>query len=192
MARARRTIIGKVANDELFTPEFLIDWLPPIDLDPCWSYFSHVRPRVAYYDITTDGLHSPWGLPGVRFVFVNPPYSDMVGWLTKCAYEAASNPGMVVCALVPAKPGENAWHTQVWPYATGAKYVGFLRGRLKHTTMPGILSVSGTFGSSLLSFGALEDVLPIVADVALRARGHKHEPVWVRREDPCHRVVAPS
>lgn len=163
-----RTIAGNESNDELYTPQFVLDWLGPIDLDPCWDERSLVRPNF-YMTADMNGLAYRWDVSGL--VFVNMPYSDQARWIEKCAKEAKE--GRRVIALVQAKPGERVWMQYVWPTAS---IVAFLKGRLTFVRADGEKSQSATFNSALVGWN-LGDSWHEIRD---RATGHKHEPVWVR------------
>ncbi len=69
-----------------------------------------------------DGLLASW--EGER-VFVNPPYSQVKGWMRKCWTEAGHCP--VVVGLVPART-DTAWFHD---YALTATEIRFIRGRLE-------------------------------------------------------------
>lgn len=175
MAKTRKTILNREPDNELYTPQCVLDWLPfRPDLDPAWSWQSNVLPKY-YFDKETDGLKSSWNIPDVKHVWINPPYEDIQVWIRKCANEATE--GRVVIALIQSKPGERAWMDSIWPRA---RSVGFLKGRLKHDRPFCLPSQAGTFGSALVLWGSPEDCDPIVEQIKQRAKGHKHEPVWVK------------
>ncbi len=100
----------ELSSDDWYTPPELVseidDWFGGIDLDPCWSPRSFVRPRVAYteYEGTPasetmlldgplvrrpNGLGNPWhgnvGGIDVRTRFCNPPYSRPGPWIKMLA-----------------------------------------------------------------------------------------------------------
>lgn len=102
------------------TPQALYDRLDAefeFTLDPC---------TVEQTDY--DGLLSSWS--GAR-VFVNPPYSQVRGWMEKCHTEAPGCP--VIVALVPART-DTAWFHD---YCLSASEVRFIRGRLRFDDGPG-------------------------------------------------------
>lgn len=164
--------------DELYTPADILDWFPPVDLDPFWSKHSAVRPKY-YLTPAEDGFVRPWTLPPTDhtpFVWVNPPYSRQADGLRKCVTESVAGDKVVV-ALVQGKPGEKYWHEAVWPVAAE---VGFLRGRVVHGREPGLASTAGKFGSALVVYGPPFLAALVVQQARRAARGHRHEPVWVR------------
>ena len=173
------------ASDEWFTPQWLLDWLPPIALDPCWSPQSSVVAAAAL-DVRkgVDGLRVPWGVvlppldfpPGLAIVFVNPPYSDCAAWVAKCAEEARREHFPIV-ALIPAKPGEVYWHEHVWGVAHA---VGFLRGRVPFDTVAGRGKDAGTFGSALVVWGSSLRAGQTVATIAARSCSSARRPKWAK------------
>ena len=137
------------ASDEWFTPRRILDWLPSITLDPCWSPHSHVRPTMAI-DCRDgrDGLLERWDLFMAHdgCVFVNPPYSDCAAWVEKCAREARVAV-LPIVALVPAYAGDQYWHRAVWGRAS---WVAFLRGRVRFDTRHGRAASAASFTSALI------------------------------------------
>ena len=111
------------SNDEWMTPDWILDTLPPIDLDPCYHSASGVRAS-STYDIRKgqDGLSLPWH----GTVFCNPPYSRTAAWLARCRMHGTWR-GCVAIALVPAVPGDGPWAREVWGHASA---IGFIRGRV--------------------------------------------------------------
>lgn len=176
----RKTIIGKEPDNELYTPRFVMDWLPPVDLDPSWCPHAVTWPRY-YYDIHSNGLDSanPWNADDVQVIFSNPPYQDLLLWIHRMV-EAAHHPTRPqVWAFLQAKPGETPWKHYIWPHAYA---VGFLPGRIKHGRPPGAgKEVTGTFNSALVLWdldaeraeGSIRQVLEL-------SSGHKHAPVFVK------------
>lgn len=126
---------GDATSNEWYTPRWLLAWLPPVVLDPCWAPGSSVQ-ALHKVDVREgrDGLALSWvdlvepGTEGV--VFCNPPYSDCATWVDKCAAEACYLQHTLV-ALVPAYAGDRYWHRSVWRQAA---FVGFVAGRIKFET----------------------------------------------------------
>jgi len=127
-------------TDKHNTPDWLIrelalffDW----NLDVCVS-----SPNVCgnYFDESSDGLNQEWrGL-----CWMNPPYSEMMEWMTK----AMSSGANVVC-LVPCRTETRWWHKTV-PHAS---QVVFIRGRLKFGGAPH----NAPFPSAFVVFGELDE-----------------------------------
>lgn len=169
-------------SDDWFTPQWILDWLPPIGLDPCWSQKSNVRPvgmrfSDSAFDLRAgqDGLVLPWKVgpyaPDDAVIYANPPYSDCARWVERCEGQAGEWP---VVALIPAKPGERYWHRHVWRNA----YVGFINGRVAFDTVAGKGKACGVFTSAIVVWGDM--AAQTVATIRGRAKGHPQEPVWVR------------
>ncbi len=72
----------------------------------------------------TDGLIRPWG----KRVFVNPPYSNVTGFLKKAILEMQAGRSDVVVFLVPSRTDTKWWHDLMMPYA---KEIRFIKGRLR-------------------------------------------------------------
>lgn len=122
---------GLMSSDtaEHYTPpDFLelVKQVAPIDLDPCWSPKSLVRPLRAY---TSQGLSSTWSCAPGSLIFINPPYGRGIGaWTARC--RAAGADRHTTLALVPART-DAAWF-QATVKTTSATC--FLRGRLRFWT----------------------------------------------------------
>jgi len=159
------------AGDDFYTPQWILDLLPQIRLDPCWSPASRVDP-IGRFDIRAgqDGLALRWEVSG--FVFVNPPYSDTARWLVKARQEAHAW-GNVVCVLVPAYPGDGPWHKSVWP---DARFVGFFCQRIKFVRPDGVLEQKGR-GHALILYGPADKCAAVRADIVRRDRDKML--VWV-------------
>lgn len=173
---SRKTSRGGEADDELYTPAWLLDWFADFgqfDLDPCWSPMSNSLPKFAF-DINTNGFTAGWG--AYTSAWVNFPYSATGPWLGKCRQEADENQ-MLVVALTPAKIGETAWSAHVWHGASKARCV--LPGRVKFDRPPGFDSTPGTFNSALVFWGPDDLVEAAVASVKRLSQGHRHEPIWL-------------
>jgi len=160
------------AGDDFYTPQWILDLLPQIRLDPCWSPASLVEPIERFnMRIGEDGLALPWNVDG--FVFVNPPYSDTARWLAKARSEANAT-GNVVCVLVPAYPGDGPWHKSVWP---DARFVGFFCHRIKFLCPDGSHEQKGR-GHALILYGRADKCANARASIARRDREQKL--VWVQ------------
>jgi hypothetical protein len=181
-------VVDDADGDCWFTPRWLLAWLGPVALDPCWCEASAVQAAVTL-DLRRgdDGLASNWGSillgsadpPGI--VYVNPPFSACGVWLAKCAAEARSI-GRVVVALVPALPGDGPWHMSVWP---SARWVGFLAGRVEFFGPSGRSEQRGR-GHALVVWGPRVAAGAYVGEVAKRAMSHVRSPVWVQVGRPTH------
>lgn len=142
------------AGDEWYTPQWLLDLLGPIDLDPCWSPDSLVKSeRVISKAAGNDGLADRWIRTGCEVVFCNPPFSNASKWLAKASEEGDHKPRwsvrQVVVVLVPAYPGDGPWDRCVWP---SARFVGWIRGRMTFRNPDGVSEQKGR-GHGLVVFG---------------------------------------
>lgn len=167
------------AGDEWYTPQFILDWLPPIALDPCWSHSSLVKAE-ATIDLRRgeDGLTLAWSRKlvgcGSGIVFANPPFSNTAAWLRRCD-EQATRTGRVVVALVPSYPSDGPWVRHVWGRAA---YVGFVQGRLEFVNPAGRVEQKGR-GHSLIVYGRPAMAAEVILHVQGRASQHPQAPVWV-------------
>lgn len=170
------------AGDEWYTPRFIVDWMGPIALDPCWSARSFVRAG-AVLDLRRgdDGLADAWRPVGPGIVFVNPPFSNTSGWLRACRFWARVLDRVIV-VLVPAFPGDNPWQVDVWPEADGARLVAHIAGRVDFVNPDGRVEQKGR-GHSLLLYGPERACIEVAAGIARRALNHPQAPVWTRRCD---------
>lgn len=158
-------------SDDWYTPAWLLAWLPPIELDPCYSAASAVQARTVI-DVRAggDGLTDPW--PGNGLVFCNPPFSDTSAWLGRCRREGKSR---VVVVLVPAMAGETAWADKVWGRAA---WVGFFRGRLSFTDPNGRSEAKGR-GHALIIYGPRAAANEVKDRIAAAAAKHPQCPYWL-------------
>ncbi len=102
------------ATDSWSTPKEVFDKLNEefrFDFDPC--------PLNDSPDV--DGLSIEWG----RCNFVNPPYSNLKGWLAKAYLEAGK--GNTCVLLIPSRTDTRYWHD----YVMKADEIRFIKGRLK-------------------------------------------------------------
>ena len=90
---------------------FALDAAASMSNRKCEIFYSH------------DSLNCSWS--GFGNVFVNPPYSQVKGFVKK-AYEESLNGCDVVC-LVPARTDTKWWHE----YAMRADEIRFVKGRIK-------------------------------------------------------------
>lgn len=71
---------------------------------------------------------------GGQVVFCNPPYSKKTktkagqeDWVRKC-YEESKKQDVTAVMLIPARTDTKSQHKYIFPHA---KYIGFIKGRLK-------------------------------------------------------------
>lgn len=164
------------ADDDWFTPQRLLDLLPAIGLDPCWSPHSHVvARRVVDAAKGENGLQVDWDVEQGEIVFANPPYSDCAAWVERCCFASWMFDSVVV-ALIPAKPGERYWHRSIWGSASA---VGFLDGRIAFDTIRGVGKSTGNFGSAFVVWGPLYAARAARDHIASAAKAANVSIVWV-------------
>lgn len=161
-------------SDSWYTPPWLLAWLPPIALDPCYAEGSAVK-AAATLDLRRgdDGLTQAWEPVGNGIVWVNPPFSNCGEWLAKCRQES-KRLGNVVVALVPALAGDGPWHANVWGEA---QLVGFLAGRVGFFDGSGRTETKGR-GHALILYGRGEPCREVARHIALAAATHPRAPFW--------------
>jgi phage N-6-adenine-methyltransferase len=119
-------------KDEWETPPEIFDPLNAefhFDLDPCAT--AENRKCRCHFGKEQDGLEIDWH-EGFDSAFVNPPYSTLKKWISKCWHEAQS--GMTVVMLIPARTDTKAWHSYIydsklWRFRPGVE-VRFIPGRV--------------------------------------------------------------
>ena len=113
-------------SDEFYTPRWLVQALPPIDLDPCSPPHRPIPARDHVVGAEGgDGLAATWrGL-----VFMNPPYSrgNLPLWTARAATAVRDGEAQAVIGLIPARPESAYWWANVWP---SALVVGWVDGRI--------------------------------------------------------------
>jgi hypothetical protein len=180
MARVRKTIIGKPPDNELYTPEYVMSWLPAVDLDPAWCEHAVTWPRY-YYTKEMNGLapENPWNGDDIQVIFCNPPYQDLLDWIYRMVQASRHETRPQVWAFLQAKPGETAWMEYIWPFAAA---VGFLPGRIVHGRPPGAeKSTGGTFNSALVLWDMDEERAQwSIEQVQSNAKGHRRAPVFIQ------------
>ena len=131
---------GKTQTDVWGTPQWLFDLLDAefdFTLDPCSDGDNAKCSR--YFDsLYEDGLTQDWG---TEHVFMNPPYSDCLGWMRK-ALDASTRGALVVC-LVPARTDTTWWHE-----CAMRGEVRLIRGRLRFGDAP----ANAPFPSAVIVF----------------------------------------
>lgn len=160
------------ASDEWYTPQWILDWLPAVDLDPCWCADSSVH-ATSTYDLRRgqDGLELPWH----GNTWCNPPYSKCSLWVAKASQEGARGTIAAAILLIPASAGDAFWHELIWGQRA---CVGFLRGRVPFDTADGKGKGAGLGGSALVIFGP--DRLAVQAHLASKSAKHRRKPFWVQ------------
>lgn len=162
-------------RDKRFTPawffEHVVTVFGPVDLDPCGHELSPVQAKRRIM-LPEDGLAASWA--GARFAFVNPPFSNLVGWLNRAvdAFERGECEKIVV--LIPTRTDSSTFHDRVVPLAD----IGLLRGRMKFEAPEGP-SYPAPFAMMLLAFGATKAEIEHFTVLApakwlLRPRPGKH------------------
>ncbi len=164
---ARNPSTGLRKNDTRGTPHWIVLHIEDItgisfDLDPCTSHFLAKADRY----ITLEGEYEDGVLlrPGCGLtlpwrgnVFVNPPFSQLYRWASKCWQEHTRNPDRVIAMLVPnTKAEQRWWQTWVEPFRGGGVLQTLNReDRVSFTDEYGKL-IEGTpwFGVTYLIWGA--------------------------------------
>ena len=127
-------------SDHFATPQDIKDRYP-----------GHFDPCPLKHDLRKwDGLKIGWTLlSSSRFVFVNPPYSDIRSWLIKAREELNKGHIRQIVFLLPVWTDRAWFHDLVLPFD---HKIEFIRGRVKflggeHTP---------TFPSMLITFNGVQ------------------------------------
>ena len=116
-------------SDERYTPEDVLDVVRAVGtivLDPCSTPANRTK-ATYFYTFEDDGLSKDWWeLTRGGLIFVNPPFSNLKGWVNKFAEEAAKG-----CNIVVLTPGDTStlWFQEVVWLKSSA--VCFWKGRIE-------------------------------------------------------------
>lgn len=116
-------------SDERYTPEDVLDVVRavgPIVLDPCSTPDNRTK-ATYFYTFEDDGLSKDWWeLTRGGLIFVNPPFSNLKGWVNKFAEESAKG-----CNIVVLTPGDTStlWFQEVAWLKSSA--ICFWKGRIE-------------------------------------------------------------
>jgi site-specific DNA-methyltransferase (adenine-specific) len=111
-------------SDLWATPQALFDKLNQFynfTLDPCAS--ADNAKCAKFYTEQDDGLSKDWS---GETVFVNPPYSNVAGWVEKCYREYMDN-GVTSVLLIPSRTDTKYFHK----HCMKADLIQFVKGRVK-------------------------------------------------------------
>jgi site-specific DNA-methyltransferase (adenine-specific) len=111
-------------SDLWATPQALFNKLNEFykfTLDPCAS--ADNAKCAKFYTEQDDGLSKDWS---GETVFVNPPYSNVAGWVEKCYREYVDN-GVTSVLLIPSRTDTKYFHK----HCMKADLIQFVKGRVK-------------------------------------------------------------
>ena len=98
------------------------DLFGPFDLDVAAS--AENTKCSAFYDIESDGLNQPWR----GSVWCNPPYKDLIKWVSKAYNEVHGlRRCESACLLLPAQTSTAWFHDLALPYGM----IHWIRGKRK-------------------------------------------------------------
>lgn len=106
--------VKKNKKDEWLTPPTILQALGPLDLDPCAPVKRPWSIAAQHLTIADNGLQFDWGS---KFVFLNPPYSQLDIWMGKMADH---NNGL---ALIFARTDRNTFHSFVFGIADSVLFI---------------------------------------------------------------------
>ena len=122
-------------NDTLQTPQWIVDNLGAIDLDPCAGENTSIRHRNLAIERGEDGLSAEWD----GFVYCNPPFSQKEAWIGKMV---AHGNGILILPERGSAPWFGALANAVGRYWVMGKKINFVGG-----------SSSNNVGSVMFLFG---------------------------------------
>jgi phage N-6-adenine-methyltransferase len=107
------------------TPDELLDLIKDnIDLDPCAADNTEIGDT--NYTEDDDGLAQDW----FGTVFVNPPFTNKVGFLEKVVEQnEAGNTDVIFVVTPDSTDVKSWWHSYIAPNTT---YIWFSRGRINY------------------------------------------------------------
>lgn len=123
------------------TPRSLLDKLGDFDLDPCAAIGRPWDCAKNNYTIDDNGLIQPW----FGRIWCNPPYgSEAYPFLKK--FSEYKGPGLM---LLFTRTDIKAWHDYIFPTA---KYLFFIKGRLKFCRSDGTQKATANAASCLIAW----------------------------------------
>lgn len=145
-------------TDCRFTPSAFLDAITEcfgsIDLDPCWHPQSNVT-AARTISLPMCGLEADWG--GSSFVFLNPPYSDLAGWIAKANVEWETGTIGKLMILLPASRLDIR---QFFDITASSATTLILRERLRFERL-GEKSYPSPFAMALACFGCSNEELAL-------------------------------
>lgn len=125
-------------SDERYTPDYVLDiirGIGSIALDPATTVDNRTGAEV-FYTFEDDGLTKDWfEVTNGKLVYVNPPFSNLKGWVNKFAEEG--NKGCNIVALLPGDTSTKWFQENVWDTASA---ICLWKGRIE------FIRVSKAFG----------------------------------------------
>jgi len=118
-------------RDEWYTPDDLFDRLAekygPFDLDAAASALNSKCPK--FYTVEDDSLSQPWS----GRVWCNPPYRNLIDWVTKAYREVTEGEADRVVLLLPGHTATKWFH-----FALEHGKVEFIEGKVKFGGASGV------------------------------------------------------
>lgn len=127
------------------TPRNLLDKLGEFDLDPCAAIGRPWDCAKNNYTIKDDGLKQNW----FGRVWCNPPYGSEAGAFLK-KFSDYKGPGL---CLIFVRSDTKVWHDYI---LNSAKYIFFIKGRLKFCRIDGKSAAAANAPSCLVAWNEAE------------------------------------
>ena len=140
------------------TPPELLQELGEFDLDPCAATGRPWDCARVNYTREDDGLTKEW----FGRIWCNPPYGSEAGPFLKKMSEY-NGPGL---CLIFVRSDTRVWHDYI---LSSAKYIFFLKGRLKFCRIDGKAAAPANAPSCLVAWS--ESELPVLQELERKGKG---------------------
>ena len=150
----RQPMLPGTGQGEWFTPPNLFkefeDKYGPFTLDVAADETNAKCEK--YYDVAQDGRKQPW----FGRVWCNPPYKNLIEWVTLADKFTVSGEAEIVVCCLPAQTSTEWWHEYAWRrYLDGTADLHWVRGKRRFGAMKGTAFL-GTVGIAFYSAAELE------------------------------------
>lgn len=158
MLRSFNTKKTEETTNIWLTPPDLLAKLGDFDLDPCAAINRPWDCAKTNYTIIENGLEQKW----FGRIWCNPPYGSEAGAFLK-KFSEYKGPGL---CLIFVRSDTKAWHEYI---LSTAKYIFFIKGRLKFCKIDGTQGSTANAPSCLIAWDSSE--LPLLKKLEAEGLG---------------------